>query len=147
MKNKTWIKCCGLKEQANEWLYEMNHLMICPLHHTVSPLRYENSDSGMGSDEENSEKFRMFSQSDTYDPKFDLGMMFSTKNEFRVAVQSHAIKTRRNVKLTKNDKRRIYAKCVEEGCEWRINTLAVGSTNSFQIGSTIQNIPMVGHIM
>ncbi|KAK4383291.1 hypothetical protein Sango_2791000 [Sesamum angolense] len=60
-----------------------------------------NFDSGKDSDKENSEKFRVFSQSDTYDPKFDLGRMFSSKNEFRVAVQSHAVKTRENVKITK----------------------------------------------
>ncbi|KAL0337541.1 UNVERIFIED_CONTAM: hypothetical protein Scaly_2029200 [Sesamum calycinum] len=92
-----------------------------------------NFDSGKDSDKENSKKFRVFSQSDTYDPKFDLGMMFSSKNEFRVAVQSHAVKTMRNVKITKDDNRRIYARCVEEGCEWRINALVVKSTNSFQI--------------
>ncbi|KAL0359860.1 UNVERIFIED_CONTAM: hypothetical protein Sangu_0835400 [Sesamum angustifolium] len=38
-----------------------------------------------------------------------------------------------NKKEFKNDKRRIYAKCLGEGCEWRLNALKLGDQSTFQI--------------
>lgn len=40
---------------------------------------------------------------DTFEPKFVLGMLFSSKDEFRVAIHSQAVNTRRDIKITKND--------------------------------------------
>ncbi|KAG8386591.1 hypothetical protein BUALT_Bualt03G0164200 [Buddleja alternifolia] len=61
------------------------------------------------------------------------GMYFSSKSEFRKAFRSHAIRTRRNLKIIKNDLRRIYGKCAEAGCQWKIHVLAVGGESSFQV--------------
>ncbi|KAL2245997.1 UNVERIFIED_CONTAM: hypothetical protein Sindi_2867900 [Sesamum indicum] len=93
----------------------------------------ENFDSGEGSDAEQGSKFPIFNNVDTYDPKFELGMIFSNKTEFRLVVHSHAIKTKRTLKITKNDGRRIYAKCGVEGCDWRIHALKLAKEHTFQI--------------
>ncbi|KAG8371257.1 hypothetical protein BUALT_Bualt13G0068800 [Buddleja alternifolia] len=92
----------------------------------------EDFDSEMGS-EEDEPRFPVFSIQDTYDPRFELGMYFTTKTEFRIAIHSHAVQTKRNLKINKNDLRRIYAKCGEEGCEWRCHALALGEQSCFQI--------------
>ncbi|KAG8384160.1 hypothetical protein BUALT_Bualt04G0089300 [Buddleja alternifolia] len=43
-----------------------------------------------------------------YNPTFMIGLEFSTKAEFREAIKSHAIKTRRTLKTTKNDGIRVF---------------------------------------
>ncbi|KAG8369805.1 hypothetical protein BUALT_Bualt14G0052000 [Buddleja alternifolia] len=91
-------------------------------------------DSSRDSEDENEPKYPVYCQIDMYDPRFELTSCFSTKKEFLAAVRSHAIKTQRNIKITSNDKRRVYAKCVEEGCEWRIHALRmVKDQPTFQI--------------
>ncbi|KAK4411825.1 hypothetical protein Sango_0255500 [Sesamum angolense] len=60
-------------------------------------------------------------------------MLFSSKKELRNPIHSHAVKTRRNIKITKNDKRRLYARCVEEGCDWKLHALVIGDKSTFQI--------------
>ncbi|KAL0394980.1 UNVERIFIED_CONTAM: hypothetical protein Slati_4464200 [Sesamum latifolium] len=64
-------------------------------------------DSQKNSDDDNAAAAPVFCPEDTFDPRFALGMKFSHKKEFREAVQSHAIMTRRNLAITKNDKRRV----------------------------------------
>ncbi|KAL0378672.1 UNVERIFIED_CONTAM: hypothetical protein Sradi_3172700 [Sesamum radiatum] len=75
----------------------------------------------------------VFTASEKYDPNFEIGMIFSSKSDFKDAVYGHAVKTRRSLKITKNDSRRIYARCDGEGCEWRINALKVIGETTFQI--------------
>ncbi|XP_073133760.1 uncharacterized protein [Henckelia pumila] len=77
--------------------------------------------------------FPVFSTTDQYDPIFELGMLFSTKNELRHARHSHAIKTMRNLKITKNDKIRMYAKCADRKCEWRLHALKITEECTFQV--------------
>ncbi|KAL0448069.1 UNVERIFIED_CONTAM: hypothetical protein Slati_1934800 [Sesamum latifolium] len=91
----------------------------------------EDFDSGEDFESEQGSKFPVFSSVDTYDPKFELGMIFSNKTEFRLAVHSHAIKTKRTLKIAKNDGRRIYAKCGAEGCEWRIHAFKLSKECTF----------------
>ncbi|KAL0378650.1 UNVERIFIED_CONTAM: hypothetical protein Sradi_3170500 [Sesamum radiatum] len=79
---------------------------------------FEDFNSDKDSDhEEGGPKYPVFNVIDNFDPKFEIGMLFSSKKELRDAIHSHAVKIRRNIKITKNDKRRLYAKCVEEGCD------------------------------
>ncbi|XP_075486522.1 uncharacterized protein LOC142526151 [Primulina tabacum] len=68
-----------------------------------------------------------------YDPNFELGMMFSNKKELRDAIHSHAIKNRRSINITKNDKIRVYAKCAAEECEWKLHALKISEECTFQI--------------
>ncbi|KAL8515383.1 hypothetical protein ACS0TY_014184 [Phlomoides rotata] len=60
-------------------------------------------------------------------------MVFASKDEFRKAVQSHAINTKRTLHFPKNDKIRIYARCRGEGCDWGINLVKIKDEATFQI--------------
>ncbi|KAL0346028.1 UNVERIFIED_CONTAM: hypothetical protein Sradi_4434100 [Sesamum radiatum] len=75
----------------------------------------------------------MFTASEKNDPKFKIRMIFSSISDFKDVVYGHAVKIRRNLKITKNDSRRIYARCDRKGCEWRINALKVIGETTFQI--------------
>ncbi|KAK6146113.1 hypothetical protein DH2020_019982 [Rehmannia glutinosa] len=75
----------------------------------------------------------VFNSSMVYDPNFVLGMKFGTKAEFRKAVQSHAISTKRNLKFVKNDKIRVYVRCNESDCSWRMNALKMPKEDTFQL--------------
>ncbi|KAL0355810.1 UNVERIFIED_CONTAM: hypothetical protein Sradi_4027900 [Sesamum radiatum] len=90
-------------------------------------------DSEVGSDAEGKQSNPVFNPTNIFEPKFEIGMIFSTKKELREAVHCHAVSTKRSLKITKNDKRRIYAKCLGEGCEWRLNALKLGDQSTFQI--------------
>ncbi|KAG8373436.1 hypothetical protein BUALT_Bualt11G0024100 [Buddleja alternifolia] len=70
----------------------------------------DNFSSGKDSNSEDGEQDIVFNIRDKYDPPFELGMLFSTKFEFRDVVHNHAVKTRRSLKITKNDSRRVYAR-------------------------------------
>jgi MuDR family transposase/MULE transposase domain len=88
---------------------------------------YEESDELESVDDYNDEdgesnsrrisEFRI--ETDMGNPKFTLGMIFSSKSEFRDAVKEYGIKNRVNIKFYKNDKKRMGARC-KEGCEWNI---------------------------
>ncbi|KAG8377755.1 hypothetical protein BUALT_Bualt08G0066000 [Buddleja alternifolia] len=93
-------------------------------------------DSELDFDEEKGPNFYVFNHSTIFNPSFVIGMLFSNRKEFRMSVNSHAIVTKRNLKTTKNDNRRIYARCMGDGCDWRINALRLGGENgesTFQI--------------
>ncbi|KAK4411440.1 hypothetical protein Sango_0217000 [Sesamum angolense] len=77
--------------------------------------------------------YPVFNPEETYDPTFDLGMMFSNKAEFKKALQSYAIKSKRTLKFIKNDKVRIYAKCGDANCEWKMHAIKVRDEETFQI--------------
>ncbi|KAL2240163.1 UNVERIFIED_CONTAM: hypothetical protein Sindi_0657500 [Sesamum indicum] len=50
-------------------------------------------------------------------------MTFSNKAEFKKALQSYAIKTKRTLKFIKNDKVRLYAKCGNPDYEWTMHAI------------------------
>lgn len=86
------------------------------------------------SDEDEVEvNYPIFNPALLFDPTFELGMVFSSKAEFRKAVQSHAIRTKRTLKFTKNDKVRVYVRCAGDNCQWRINLIKVKDEATFQI--------------
>ncbi|KAG8362823.1 hypothetical protein BUALT_BualtUnG0033400 [Buddleja alternifolia] len=69
----------------------------------------DNFSSGKDSDSEGEQDI-VFNPRDKYDSPFELGMLFHSKDEFRCAVNNHAVKTRRSLKITKNDGRRMHAR-------------------------------------
>ncbi|KAL2237733.1 UNVERIFIED_CONTAM: hypothetical protein Sindi_0965000 [Sesamum indicum] len=75
----------------------------------------------------------LFNVDETYNPTFEIGMLFSTKKECKKALQSHAIKSKRTLKFTKNDKRRIYAECGDADCQWKLHAIKVKDEETFQI--------------
>ncbi|XP_058217282.1 uncharacterized protein LOC131328349 [Rhododendron vialii] len=95
------------------------------------------------SDEENSLRrkhhFKNFRpETDMEDPQFKMGMLFSTPQEFKAAVKQHAIKHQRQVKMVKNDKRRIKAKCFggtdpEKPCPWEVYAAKVMTESTYQV--------------
>ncbi|XP_019162689.1 PREDICTED: uncharacterized protein LOC109159120 [Ipomoea nil] len=50
-----------------------------------------------------------------------LGKTFLTKGDFREAVKTYGLQFGKELKFVKNDKVRCIAKCVQEGCNWRVN--------------------------
>ncbi|KAK9098350.1 hypothetical protein Syun_025395 [Stephania yunnanensis] len=79
--------------------------------------------SDIGSEDENrfvrrkNRRLRFDTNSDI--SVFCLGMIFTSMAEARQAVKKYAIKKGLGVKLVKNDKRRLRARC-KEGCPWKI---------------------------
>ncbi|KAG8383030.1 hypothetical protein BUALT_Bualt05G0141900 [Buddleja alternifolia] len=61
----------------------------------------DNFSSEKDYDSEGGEQDIVFNPRDKYDPPFELGMLFSTKDEFRDVVHNHAVKTRKGLKITK----------------------------------------------
>ncbi|KAL8528281.1 hypothetical protein ACS0TY_005908 [Phlomoides rotata] len=85
------------------------------------------------SDEEGHDNTVVFNHELIFNPSFELGMIFASKDEFMKAVQSHAIQTRRTLHCPKNDKIRICARCRGEGCDWGINLVKIKGQATFQI--------------
>ncbi|CAL8114776.1 unnamed protein product [Prunus armeniaca] len=57
--------------------------------------------------------FKQFrKETDLRNPEFRIGMQFANKDELKEAIKEYAIMQGRNIKLVKNDNRRIQAKCV-----------------------------------
>lgn len=78
-----------------------------------------NSPRGSDEDEDDDKpQFPVFNTNDIFDPKFKLGMAFSTKQEMKLAIQSYAINEKRSIKFARNDKRRLVAKCADGECPW-----------------------------
>ncbi|KAL8510772.1 hypothetical protein ACS0TY_017548 [Phlomoides rotata] len=66
-------------------------------------------------------------------PEFELGMIFSNRVEFKKAVQSHAIAAKRSVKFTKNAPERVYARCKDKECGWKLTILNLNDEETYQI--------------
>lgn len=71
-------------------------------------------------------------ETDMEDPRFKLGMFFSTTKDFKTTIKEHAIKHQRNVKLVKNDQRRVRARC-EVPCEWEVYIVKVMAESTYQV--------------
>lgn len=61
-----------------------------------------------------------------------LNMICSTSDQFKKVVQYYAIHEKRGVKFTKFDLRRVYGKCDNENCGWKIHALKTLEGN-FQV--------------
>ncbi|CAH9104731.1 unnamed protein product [Cuscuta europaea] len=91
------------------------------------------NDSGSDSDK-NEEKWPTFNASiDMQDPEFKLGMTFSTKEEFKEAMQNYAFKNGKDLRIEKNDKVRYIVQCKHMTCPWKINLRKVLGSLSWRI--------------
>ncbi|KAL0370943.1 UNVERIFIED_CONTAM: hypothetical protein Sangu_0412400 [Sesamum angustifolium] len=90
---------------------------------------HRDSDGGEG----DGHSHPVFNPTEIYDPIFELGMLFTNKSEFKKALQSHAIKSKRTLKFIKNDKQRVYVKCGAIDCEWKMHAIKVRGEETFQI--------------
>ncbi|KAL0456538.1 UNVERIFIED_CONTAM: hypothetical protein Slati_0993000 [Sesamum latifolium] len=75
----------------------------------------------------------IFNPEETYDPTFEIGCYLVIKKEFKKALQSYAIKSKRTVKFTKNDKIRVYAQCGDSECGWKMHAIKIKGEETFQI--------------
>ncbi|KAL8479665.1 hypothetical protein ACS0TY_026542 [Phlomoides rotata] len=87
----------------------------------------------LSEDDDETPNAPVFNPQTTFNPEFNVRQLFASKTEFRKAVQSGAIRDRRNVHFPKNDNRRIYAKCRDKFCGWHIHALKKQKETTFQI--------------
>ncbi|KAG8369939.1 hypothetical protein BUALT_Bualt14G0065400 [Buddleja alternifolia] len=66
-------------------------------------------------------------------PQFRIGMVFTSPDEFKQAVRSHAIHWQRDIVFLKNDKRRVRAKCKSTKCPWVALASKMRNSTTFQI--------------
>ena len=50
------------------------------------------------------------------DVKFEVGLQFSSKKQILEAIKTFVIMFKKNLKVTKNDKKRVIALCKQKGC-------------------------------
>lgn len=76
-------------------------------------------------------------------PKFEIGMKFTGKKQFKKAVIKHGLAERRLIKFIKNEGSRMIAKCDWTTCQWRCLVSVNSRTDSWQIASLndVHNCP------
>ena len=57
-------------------------------------------------------KQHVFQEKDVFNPEFKLGTIFTSKELFRTAVHSHALRTHKSLSIKLNDQRRMHVKCL-----------------------------------
>jgi len=65
----------------------------------------------------------------------EVGLLFSDVNEFRTALRDFVIQEGFEIKRIKNEKARVTAKCVADGCSWRIHTSPAPDGLTYKIKS------------
>ncbi|KAG8371475.1 hypothetical protein BUALT_Bualt13G0091400 [Buddleja alternifolia] len=87
-------------------------------------------------DEENeggTKYIRFNPKTDMENPQFRIGMVFTSPDEFKQAVRSHAVHWQRDIVFLKNDKRRVRAKCKGTKCPWVALASKMKNSPTFQI--------------
>lgn len=102
----------------------------------ISDNDYNSEDERMAanSTDEDCVSYAVFNErTDMEDPKFKLGMMFSSANSFRAAVQKHAITQRKAVAQVRNFGKRVKYVCKVKGCKWMIYASVMQDSKTYQI--------------
>ncbi|KAH7834189.1 hypothetical protein Vadar_013559 [Vaccinium darrowii] len=87
-----------------------------------------------GSDEESGPQYSQLNMNvDMADPKFKVGMIFATRNQFKAAVKEHAIRTLKPIKFIKNDSQKVRAVCQGKKCSWVLLGSRMPGSKSFQV--------------
>ncbi|KAL8523599.1 hypothetical protein ACS0TY_013543 [Phlomoides rotata] len=90
---------------------------------------YKDSDS-----EHNGIRYPMFNLVVMFDkPEFELSMIFSNRVDFKKVVQSHAIAAKRSVEFTKVAPERVYARCKDKECGWKLTILKLSGEETYQV--------------
>ncbi|KAG8363692.1 hypothetical protein BUALT_Bualt19G0048800 [Buddleja alternifolia] len=87
-------------------------------------------------DEENeggTKYIRFNPKTDIGNPQFRIGMVFTSPDEFKQVVRSHAVHWQRDIVFPKNDKRRVSAKCKGTKCPWVALASKMKNSTTFQI--------------
>ncbi|KAL8478646.1 hypothetical protein ACS0TY_030507 [Phlomoides rotata] len=83
--------------------------------------------------EQTGPSYPVFNPDVVWEPHFELGMIFSNRVDFKKTVQSHAIKAKRSVKFTKIAPERVYARCRDKECGWKMNLLKMLNEETYQL--------------
>ncbi|KAL8479370.1 hypothetical protein ACS0TY_026297 [Phlomoides rotata] len=83
--------------------------------------------------EQTSPSYIVFNLGVVWEPHFELGMIFSNRLDFKKKIQSHAIKAKRSVKFTKTTLERVYARCRDKECGWKMNLLKMLNVETYQL--------------
>ncbi|KAL0339260.1 UNVERIFIED_CONTAM: hypothetical protein Sangu_1448100 [Sesamum angustifolium] len=74
-------------------------------------------DRTYGSDDEEKMKYQMYNpRAENKNPDLKLGLIFSSKERAKFAIQSHCLRRGMMMKFEKKDKKRLRAVCKKEGC-------------------------------
>ena len=65
-------------------------------------------------------------------PTFFVGLVFSSVEKLREAITEHSLRNRVEIKLPRNDKRRLRAHCAK-GCPWNLYASWDSRVNSFVV--------------
>ena len=92
------------------------------------------------SDDEQPTEFPDFNiEKDLEKAELEVGHIFTTVQDFRLALRQHSIVNGFELKPIKNDSDRVTAKC-SKNCGWRIHASKCGDTSTFQI-KTLKGVP------
>ncbi|XP_073157866.1 uncharacterized protein [Henckelia pumila] len=96
-------------------------------------------DSNLGSDDDDddddeSQKFLMFDPiKDGKNPDLKVGMIFTSRDETKFAIETHCIRRGMSVRFVKIDHTRLRVKCINEGCQWVVHVSPMGNDSCWQI--------------
>ena len=80
--------------------------------------------------------FRMPSKMADY--KWELGTFFATKEDFKEAIATYAIHSGRNLKIQKDDKKKVRVIC-KEGCNWLAFCTKLPTEDTWQLRKLVDN--------
>ncbi|KAG9139439.1 hypothetical protein Leryth_021587, partial [Lithospermum erythrorhizon] len=72
-------------------------------------------------------------KTDSRQPKFAIGMLFSSREELKDAIDTYNIKDARDIKYAKNEKGRVRAVCKDASCKWFIYAKRLSGEVGLQI--------------
>ena len=115
---------------------------VYELEDDAQETEYEDSSAKVDSVEELSDhkvamkrsKYPRYNKKETI-PKFEIGMKFNGKRQFKKAVIKHGLVERRFIKFFKNEADRMIAKCDWPTCQWRCLASVNSRCSSWQIAS------------
>ncbi|XP_022843153.1 uncharacterized protein LOC111366681 [Olea europaea var. sylvestris] len=91
--------------------------------------------SGVSSDDEVDYRFSEFTADmDIRDPRFEVGQLFNSIQDFRKVLRTYGAINGYNVKCKANDEKRVQGIC-KLGCEWRIWASKMNNSDTVQVKS------------
>lgn len=77
-------------------------------------------------------KFKTFRQEDINNPSFKVGMVFDSVETLRKAITEYGLKNRVDIKMPRNDQRRLRAHCAD-GCPWTLYASKDSRVKAFMV--------------
>ncbi|GAA0169466.1 hypothetical protein LIER_23949 [Lithospermum erythrorhizon] len=94
----------------------------------------DKEDSDVEGDETKLDSYpKYISKTDGRQPKFAIGMFFSSRMELKASIDTYNIKDARDIKYVRNSKERVRVICKDESCKWFIYAKRLSGETSLQI--------------